>query len=265
MNFMKKRILVGLDRGVWNYSIEKICKICSDLDLDGLEIQPEHPKIFKDFPETGNLKKILIDYGFELNSIHAPMKDINISSYNPRIRETSLLELKKTIKFAAEFSDNLLYVVMHGGQNSFRSSSNFEKEFLPKAVNFTVQAFKELVKDCMETNLTLSVENMTFSPWRLSSKIRFLDQIFEHVPRLKFTFDFHHGVYGSERYAFRVLKKYRDRLISVHIGNFYELRKIFSQIKRINPPIVIEPHHLRRGRDIFEQLKLVTQKIRSLT
>ena len=106
---------------------------------------------------------------------------------------------------------------------------------------------------------------MTFSPWRLSSKIRYLNQIFEQVPQLKFTFDFHHGMYNSEKYAFRVLDKYKDRLVSVHIGNYYEIRKIFNQIRHINPPIIIEPHHLRRGRNIFEQLEIVTQKIRMLS
>ncbi|MFX1299113.1 MAG: sugar phosphate isomerase/epimerase family protein [Promethearchaeota archaeon] len=144
---MKKNILLGLDRGVWKYSFEEICKLSAGIQLDGLEIQPEHPEIFKGFPKPGNLKKLLSDYSLKCNSVHAPIKDINVSSYNPRIRETSLFELKKTIKFAAELSDDLLYVVIHGGQNSFRSPSNFEKAFLPKAINFTVEALKELVKN----------------------------------------------------------------------------------------------------------------------
>ncbi|NVM29126.1 MAG: sugar phosphate isomerase/epimerase [Candidatus Helarchaeota archaeon] len=261
---MKKRILLGLDRGVWKFNLENICQKCVELQLDGLEIQPEHPEIFKNFPDNGGLKKVLTDYDLKYNSIHAPIKDINISSYNPRIREISLSELKRTIKFAEGLSDDVLYVVIHGGQNSFRSASTFEKAFLPKAINFTIEACKELMKDCEEYGLKLSIENMTYSPWRLSSKIKYLDQIFEQVPELKFTFDFHHGVFGSERYTFRILKKYLDRLISVHIGNLFEIKKINTLIKRPNPHIIIEPHHLRRSRGIFEQLQILVKQIQGL-
>ncbi|MHA1360172.1 MAG: sugar phosphate isomerase/epimerase family protein [Candidatus Helarchaeota archaeon] len=261
---MKNRILMGLDRGVWSYSIEQICKKCSELELDGLEVQPEHPEIFKDFPDVGKLKKTLEDYGFKLNSIHAPMKDINISSYNPRIRETSLLELKKTIKFAAAFSGSLLYVVMHGGQNSFRSSSNFEKTFLPKALGFTIQALKELIKDCEENQLTLSIENSSWSPWRISSHSKYLSKIFNDVPNLKFTFDYAHSYYFSNNYSIRMLNRFIEHLISIHIGRFFEYERIYRFIKKINPTIVIEPHHLkRRGITIFENLNFLINEIRN--
>ncbi len=257
-------MLLGLDRGVWDFSIEEICKKCVDFKLDGLEIQPEHPEIFKNFPEHGGLKKLLADYDLKNNSIHAPIKDINISSYNPRIREISLYELKKTIKFAADLSEYGSFIVLHGGQNSFRSSSDFEKTFLPKAINFTIGALKELMKDCEEYGINLSIENMTYSPWRLSSKIKYLDQIFAEVPNLRFTFDYYHGLIGSKRYTFRILKKYINRLISVHIGNFFEIREIINLIKDLNPFIIVEPHHLRKKRSIFEQLQIIINQIRGL-
>lgn len=262
---MTHKILMGLDRGVWEYSIEEICRKCQDLKLNGLEIQPEHPEIFEDFPNAGNVKKVLADYDLKLLSVHAPMKDINISSYNPKIREASLNELKQTIKFAAELSDDVLYVVAHGGQNSFRSTSQFQKSYLPKAIKYTIRAFQALIKDCDEYGITLSIENMTYSPWRLSSKILFLDQIFAEVPNLQFTFDYHHGIFGSERYTLRILKTYRNRLVSVHIGNFYEIRKIYNSIKHLDLPIVIEPHHLRQEHSMFEELKIITRQIRGLS
>ncbi|MHA1266951.1 MAG: sugar phosphate isomerase/epimerase family protein [Candidatus Helarchaeota archaeon] len=261
---MEKRILLGMDRGVWKYSVKEICEKCHQAGLDGLEIQPEHPEIFQNFPDPGGLKTILKEYDFKYNSIHAPMKDINISSYNPRIRRASLLELKNTIQFASKLSDKIQYVVMHGGQNSFRSTSQFQKKFLQKAISFTIEAIKEIHKECEEYGVRyLSVENMTYSPWRLSSKIIFLDQIFEQIPSLRFTYDYHHGIFGSERYTFRILKKYLDRLISVHIGNLYEIRKINRIINQKHPFIILEPHHMR-GTDIFKAVIIATRQIRLL-
>jgi sugar phosphate isomerase/epimerase len=261
---MKNQILLGLDRGVWNYTLQEICENAIKISLDGLEIQPEHPEIFKTFPEVGNLRKLLLDFNIKTISVHSPIKDLNISSYNPRIREISISELKNTIKFASALSDDILYLVVHGGQNSFKSASDFEKGFLSKALDLTIEGLKELLKDCEEYGIKLSIENMTFSPWRLTSRIRFLEQIFEEVPTLKFTFDFHHGSYGSERYSLRILERFKDRLISVHIGQLFEIRTIQNNIKNINPYIIIEPHHLNGDHNLFSQLDRIIGEIRAL-
>ncbi|HUX97928.1 MAG TPA: sugar phosphate isomerase/epimerase [Candidatus Deferrimicrobium sp.] len=261
---MKNPILLGLDRGVWDYSFDQICKKCVELQIDGLEIQPEHPEIFKNFPDTGTIKKILSDYDIKHISVHAPIKDINISSYNPRIRETSILELKKTVKFASEISNEILYIVVHGGQNSFRSSSNFERFYLPTALEYTINALKNVIKDCIDHGITLSIENMTYSFWRLSSKIKYLDPIFEQIPDLKFTLDYAHGLHGSEKYSLRLLKKFENRLISVHIGNYFEIKYLFKHINHLNPFIIIEPHHLRQDLNVFTQLQKIIIQIRAL-
>jgi len=261
---LKNQILLGLDRGIWKYSLQTICANAKEIQLDGLEIQPEHPEIFRTFPEIENLKTLLKDYEIKRISVHSPIKDINISSYNPRIREASLVELKDTIKFASKLSDDIAYIVVHGGQNSFKSASEFEKEYLFKALNFTIEGLKGLTENCEECGILLSIENMTFSPWRLTSRIMFLEQIFKEIPTLKFTFDFHHGTYGSERYSLRILDKFKTRLISVHIGQLFELVKMQGYIKNLNPFIIIEPHHFTNELDIFPQLKTMINAIRAL-
>jgi len=260
---VKNQILLGLDRGVWNHSLQEICENALEIPLNGLEIQPEHPEIFKIFPDVGHLRTLLSDFNITTISVHSPIKDINISSYNPRIREISLLELKNTIKFAAALSDRILYIVVHGGQNSFKSASEFEREFLSKALELTIDGLKELLKECEEYGIKLSIENMTFSPWRLTSRIMFLEQIFEEVPPLNFTFDFHHGSYGSERYSLRILEHFKARLISVHIGQLFEIQKIYSNIKQ-DSYIIIEPHHLNGDLDLFSQVKSMVDEVRTL-
>ena len=261
---MKNPILLGLDRGVWKHSLQTICTKANEIQLDGLEIQPEHPEIFKTFPEVRNLKTLLKDHGIKRISVHAPIKDINTSSYNPRIREASLVELKNTIQFASQLSDEITYIVVHGGQNSFKSASDFEKDYLTKALDLTIEGLKDLTKICEEYGITLSIENMTFSPWRLTSRIMFLEQIFKEVPTLRFTFDFHHGTYGSERYSLRILEKFKTRLISVHIGQLFELVKVQNYIKDLNPLVIIEPHHFADEGNIFSQLKTMIKEIRAL-
>jgi sugar phosphate isomerase/epimerase len=262
---LEKRIFLSLDRGVWDYDLQEICKKSIELKLNGLEIQVEHPEIFKNFPELGEAKKILADFNLKTISIHGPIKDINISSYNPRIRKISLMELKDTVMFASKLSDNISYIVVHAGQNSFRTPSKYEKSYLPKAIEFTINALKELINVCEEHGITLSLENMSYSPWRLSSQIRYLDQIFAGLPSLKFTFDYAHGEYYTDRYSLRILKTYRNRLISVHIGDYKELEMIFNQIKNLNPYIIIEPHHLSITNNVFERIQQIVPKIRALS
>ncbi|MHA1252633.1 MAG: sugar phosphate isomerase/epimerase family protein [Candidatus Helarchaeota archaeon] len=212
------RILLGLDRATWGFSIEEICENLCKIGLDGIELKPEHPELFKNFPNASkNLLDILSSYDFKI-SIHGPFKDLNISSYNPWIRKISLDIFIKTIDFALNF-DKIEYIVFHGGQNSFRSNSRFELKFRKIALDHTIEAFKILLQKSKDAGLLMAIENMTHSDYRMTSKIKYLNLIFAEpeLKDLKFIYDYEHGLNYSERYSLRILKNFKDRLIGVHI------------------------------------------------
>jgi len=239
------KLLLGIDRSLYHLKFEKVCELADKLGSDGLEIQPEHPDIFKLYPDDAisNLNNILSRFNFKL-SFHTPIKDLNISSYNPIIRRTSLNELKKSIKFAKKI--NAEHVVTHAGKNSFKTRSFFSKKYEKMALGLTINALKSINRLCKDLRINLSVENMTWSDWRLSSKIKYLEIVFEEIKELKLTIDIDHAIERSKRYVDKFIEVFEDRIISGHISN---VKKNILHIKKLsNLPsleyIVLEPHGL---------------------
>ncbi|MBD3228918.1 MAG: TIM barrel protein [Candidatus Lokiarchaeota archaeon] len=254
---MKQDILIGLDRATWYYKIGEICEKCKelgDLGLTGIELRPEHPELFSTFPKiNNNLLSIINSYDLTL-SMHAPLKDLNIASYNPEIREKSLDIYSKTIEYAGNF-DNMKYILFHGGKNSFKSNSRFERKERNKALRRTIESFKILLNKCKKYRIKMGIENMTASDWRMTSKISYLREIFNEpeLEDLKFVYDYEHAINLSERYSLRILKRFKDRVIAVHIGDDYP--KFKDYLTDNKPTLVIEPHHFYREDIIFKKIK----------
>ncbi|MHA1378030.1 MAG: TIM barrel protein [Candidatus Helarchaeota archaeon] len=239
------KLLLGIDRSLYHVKIRQICELAERLELDGLEIQPEHPDIFKLYPQNAIpiINKNLASFNFEI-SFHTPIKDINIASYNPTIRKSSIKELQKSVDFANRI--NAKHIVTHAGKNSFKTRSYFSKKYENIALGFTIEAFRSIDKLCRGLGRTLSVENMTWSDWRLSSKIKYLQNIFKEIPGLKLTLDIDHAIERSRRYVDKFIEVFKEKIISSHTGNVK--KNITHIIKLLDLPflkyLVLEPHSL---------------------
>ncbi|MFX1451931.1 MAG: TIM barrel protein, partial [Promethearchaeota archaeon] len=238
-----QKLLLGIDRSLYQIKFEKICELANDLGFDGIELQPEHPDILKIYPlkAISYINDILSNYNFEI-SFHTPIKDLNISSYNPKIRNFSINEIKNSIEFANNI--NAKYIVTHGGKNSFKTPSSFSKKSGKIALNDTIDALITFYDICTDNGLTLSVENMSFSDWRMTSKIKYLERIFQEIPELKLTLDIDHAILRSKKYVNRFIETFKKKILSSHIGL---IKNNISYIKKLITSsnlkfFVIEPH-----------------------
>lgn len=84
--------------------------------------------------------------------VHAPLNDINIASINPRIREVSIEEVKKTIQMASMIDAEV--VTVHPGLYSPLSHS------LDSVLKISKESLKEVKKTAEEFSVTLAVENL---------------------------------------------------------------------------------------------------------
>ena len=223
------KILLGIDRSLYQIKFEKICELANALNFDGIELQPEHPDIFKLYPSKAIkfFEDIISNYNFKI-SFHTPIKDLNIASYNQRMREISILEIQKSIEFANKIGAK--YIVTHGGKNSFKTRSLFSKKYERLALNYTIIALKSFYKLSEEFGISLSVENMTYSDWRMSSKINHLKAIFEEIPGLRLTLDIDHALERTKRYVDKFIEIFKNELISAHLG---AIHKNISHIKKL--------------------------------
>ncbi len=241
------KLLLGIDRSLYHVKFGEICRLVDELGFDGIEIQPEHPEIFERYPNrvVPYINDILAKHDFVI-SFHTPIKDLNIASYNPRIREYSKKEVIESINFANNI--NAKYIVTHGGKNSFKTLSTFSKRYETLALNYTIFALKDFCKICNDHGMMLSFENMSWSDWRMTAKIEYIKKIFDDLQstNLKLTLDIDHMELRSKRHVDKIIEIFGDKIISSHIGN---VEKSSSHVKKLLKLsnlelLVLEPHSL---------------------
>ena len=240
-------LLLGLDRSTYCLNLENICENCKKIGFDGIEIQPEHPDIWNDYPKSAKkINNILESYNFKI-TVHCPIKDLNMASYNEKIREVTLKELIKAERFADEL--NARYFLIHAGKNSFVSQSLMSKKWKKKAIDLCIESISKILENA---NCKITMENMTWSEWRFSSKKKYLLKIYEKFPvnSLYFTLDVAHALERSRVFAKKLLELFGKRLISIHFGDFKlhgfvieDIIKNKSLLENFNY-IVLEPHTL---------------------
>ncbi|MBD3229803.1 MAG: TIM barrel protein [Candidatus Lokiarchaeota archaeon] len=254
------KFLIGMDHECWNINFPIYCKKVNDIipDADGFELNFEHPDLFRLFPSNEVVKYIndtISSYNFKYISMHSPTRDINISSYNPRIRKTSFNELIKSIELFSKLdADKLLYFLIHGGQNSFRSRSRFGKRNLPTSISNHIENVIRLNDICKDYGIPLTIENLIYSKWRLASKTEYLDALFNEIKDIKFAYDIDHAAFVSFSYARKMLKKYMKRINVVHVGVINYFHKFQKHIIPVNPLYVFEPHSIKNKTQLFQYL-----------
>ncbi|MHA1144390.1 MAG: TIM barrel protein [Candidatus Helarchaeota archaeon] len=238
------KAFISIDRALYHTPLEKIYQKAAELRVKGLEIQLEHPELWKLYPDR--VVKYLIDLSSSYNfsfTIHSPIKDLNISSYNKAIRRASLEELKRTLDIGNAL--NVDYILMHLGKNSFVSQSQMSRNYKKTAISHSINAINELIQYC--PGVVLTIENMTWSEWRLSSKIKFLEVFYQNVPdSVKFTLDIQHAQERSDVYVLRFYERFKDRLISIHFGNVSKQKRFLKKFleNSTGQYFILEPHSL---------------------
>ncbi|MFQ5891863.1 MAG: sugar phosphate isomerase/epimerase family protein [Candidatus Methanofastidiosia archaeon] len=121
-----------------------------------LEILSKDFRFIEIIDEGEVLSKSLSDTleSFKLSlSVHAPFSDLNIASFNERIRRESLNQLKECLEISSHLQAKV--VTLHPGRFS-PQSLNYPK----KVFEVHLASLKELSKYAEEFSLTLGLENM---------------------------------------------------------------------------------------------------------
>ncbi len=240
-----QKLHLGIDRSTYQIEFKKICEIAENMGFDGIELQPEHPEIFKIYPNkaVSFINDILSNYRFNI-SFHTPIKDLNISAYNKKIRQFSINQIKESIEFARNIGAK--YVVTHGGKNSFKTASSFSRKYGKIALNSTIDALISFYDICSDNGITLSIENMSYSDWRMTSKIKYLERIFQEIPDLKLTLDIDHAILRSKTYVGKIIEVFNNKLLSSHIGLVKNYTSYIEKLIKLTnfKFFVLEPHSL---------------------
>lgn len=116
-----------------------------DRNVEYCEIMNEYPynTIDRDVVDSFNVKI----------SIHSPLSDVNIASYNDTMRRSSVSQIKKSIDVASTMKTGI--VVVHPGQIPILG-----KKFVDKIKDYSIESLKECSIYADDNDVMLCVENM---------------------------------------------------------------------------------------------------------
>lgn len=156
---------------------------------------------------VGFFKGILNSYGLKA-TVHAPFSDLNIASFNARIRNASLEIIHETVELAAELG--ALVVTIHPGHCSPISVKN-RAEYL----RIHRESLKRIARWSEEYGVKIGVENMPHFPILDAQNCDRLMEIIEGV-EMGVTFDVGHLNTTTKNFD-RFIKLFGDRIVHVHL------------------------------------------------
>ncbi len=142
--------------------LDKVLACIEDEGLKYCEVINEHPynSISKDTVDSYNIKI----------TVHSPLSDINIASYNETMRRSSVSEIKNSIDLASTMEPCL--VVVHPGQIPILG-----KKFGEKILANSKESLSECSKYAEDRGVMLCVENMPDIDGLLGKDINELDKM----------------------------------------------------------------------------------------
>ncbi|UCH88047.1 MAG: sugar phosphate isomerase/epimerase [Thermoplasmata archaeon] len=198
-------------------------------------------------------------------AVHAPFNDLNIASFNPKIRKISLDTIKESMTVAHELGIRIFS--FHPGHYCPTGLYYPEKVF-----ELSKKGVWELEKFAKNLDLEVSLENMPIPKWTLCTN---KDELMEYIEGtdLKICFDIGHAHINNQIFEFM---KVIDLFGNVHIhdnnGKRDQHRIIGTEtvplkdflkdlIEGYNDNIIIEANTLEEGVESYEVLKKMINDI----
>lgn len=125
--------------------LESVLTCLEDRNVEYCEVMNEYPynKIDRDIVESYKVKI----------SIHSPLSDVNIASYNDKMRSSSVSQIKNSIDTASSLGSDV--VVVHPGQVPILG-----KKFVERIKEHSLESLGECSNYADENDVMLCIENM---------------------------------------------------------------------------------------------------------
>ncbi|WP_258084031.1 sugar phosphate isomerase/epimerase family protein [Thermococcus thermotolerans] len=185
---------------------ERWVERAKSLGFGFIEVVSEWPHYLTE--ETVNsFREVADSYGMRV-TVHAPFSDINIASFNDRIRDASLEIIRETVRLAAEL--DAVSVTVHPGHCSPVSMKNRRKY-----LEMHRESLRTIAKWSAEYGIKVGVENMPYFPILDAQTCERLWELVEGI-EIGVTFDVGHLNTTTGKFK-RFLNVLGERMIHVHL------------------------------------------------
>lgn len=252
-------------RIIWDYEVLESFDFLKSIGYEALELWVEYPRLALDLVTDETIRKIRnkIKESNLTVTIHAPIRDINISSLNYGSRNEAVRQIKQAIDFAESVGVNI--VVMHPGKNSSK------KDPVELTMELFYESMSKIVKYAEEKEIYLALEHMER---RNGEYILEAEEILEVISMfnskyLKITFDIAHCNTVTKDIV-KFYKKIREHVIHIHVSdnNGYgskthmkigdgsiNFEEIFNELKNdgYSNSIIIEGYYPEKTKEVAIQ------------
>lgn len=125
--------------------LESVLKCLEERNVEYCEVMNEYPYNIIDRDVVGS-------YNVKI-TIHSPLSDVNIASYNDKMRRSSVSQIKNSIDTAASLDSDV--VVVHPGQVPILG-----KKFVERIREHSLESLRECSNYADENDVMLCIENM---------------------------------------------------------------------------------------------------------
>jgi sugar phosphate isomerase/epimerase len=205
--------------------------VLSCLEERGLE----YCEVINEYPYNSIDEDVVHSFNIKI-SVHSPLSDVNIASYNNAMRKSSVLQIKNSIDIAATMDPGI--VVVHPGHIPILG-----KKFEDKILENSIKSLDECSKYANDNGVMLCIENMPDIDGLLGKDINQLDEIVKDL-NAHITLDVGHA-YNMKFSVKEMLRS--PRIKHIHLsdndGTFdnhnaigsasIDFKSLFNELKRI--------------------------------
>ncbi len=197
---------------LWEYQVCDIMEILQEAGITSVEFWAETPFFWMKRNEENGMTELKEAISMMPGgcTLHAPVMDLNPSSYNHLVSEATIKETLWSIELAHSLQARVLTI--HPGKRTARRKPTTEDW----------ERFYKYLEACSEKakswGVHLSLENSMPGVQSMCSNPEEMKDTLDKFPGLFFTFDIVHACLNYPRLAQSFIEELGDMIINVHIG-----------------------------------------------
>ncbi len=193
---------------LWDLDPEGIADVIAEAGLGEIEFWAETPWYWEGGRREEQAEEIKRELGKLKTTLHAPVMDLNPSSYNDLVCQATIAESLRAIDLA-EFLGAEVVTIHPGKRTAKRQVREAER-----------QKFRKYLDVCLdraeERGILIALENLEPAPWNICADPEEMNQFLGELP-LGMTLDISHAMPPLSR-AVDFIDALGDRILNVHVS-----------------------------------------------
>jgi sugar phosphate isomerase/epimerase len=201
---------------LWEYNIYDIIEILLEAGIESVEFWAETPFFWMNRKDETAIAGLIeaISMMPQGCTVHAPILDLNPSSYNEHVHEATIKETLWSLDLANILGARM--VTIHPGKRTVhRTPTNEDWEKFRKYLKVCKKRADILGMDLALENSMPEVSSMCSTPQEMKD-------VLIQFPGLFFTFDVVHAFMDSTETAIFFIDELGDKIINVHVGTAHD-------------------------------------------